>query len=1236
MSVRIHDRGFGSQLSGSSLPISPNRRATHRGGRVSGIGAILFLFICLSGFAAQAVAEVPLQLGLTTRDEGKILANDLVFVPGTHPGQADFYPKAAVVKWGPISAKTSGRYRITMRARIEKFGASTLALEAWVPEENGGLPLGTLKGGPNIDDSRIVISRYISKGLESAYRPLSAIFEKPGEWQEITFEFDVEKGTPLMAGLLYFPASVSPVRMLELEKASLNLEKVDKPVFLSWARPKKLRYKHNEKGMLEVRICNAGTRREKVQLRPVVISEEDQHTIGKEVEFIVPAGGMINGSVPFGIPAADGGFEITGELLRNGKVVDRRGDVFAVTDSSFSFMLVGDTFIPYLMWHAFGLGLQGFTETVHDNWEEYVRICKVAIEMQRRDYTTYFEYFAWAREDASIMVEDSDKPYLTGQTQYPFSRQQIRMVNGLLKDHGIAVTGYANAQPFGWPGFEVTRRRPEWVRDQGLAFFNTEALENYYRMNDNPGRTIKHAGYPTVEMDYERESPIDGKNFLEFHIEQLAASVKAYGWEVFRYDAAPLLVKNFPQVKRHLAGLNPPVGIGNNQGVHCLGRQPNDAWKVYCKDASLMLEEDTNFAFHNAKDARRLWKDWIPYVRLGSHLSRSNGGHYTPMVSRLNWYASTLGYAAGGHPWPFAKSPFGDNERFMLRYGSVFWDLRTQMMPLAKANKAVKVKSDRPLWTEGFVSQRVLGKKRRQVIISVVNPPAEAEVTGTTFVAPADGVTVTFTPRKGENVTAWLLAPEPEARRERLAVAKLRGGDLQVVLPRFWVWSNVLFDCKATKGDYEKEFWAGADPDARAVDEPGGEKEFHDDRPIDVTVFNAGNVVEMPVGPGSNARDTGILVQEESAGAGWALMGDPLVKPGQGNVAFGSTYGLGPGKLRFTYRLKVSDNTIAEPVALVRVAIHGTELVPKTNRQAVIKGTEFERRGKYQEFSFEINKGEVGYVAWGVETTGRTQLWLDLFKVEQVSVFSAAQLSALLPIPIRPDKLALATDVLRVHETHGLFMEKWGVREAVDRLSAAGFSKAEWSQSYFNKQRVESRLSGFPGEWKDLYGQRVIVLNNVSAKAVSSTACMMLKQYVADGGCIVMMGDTHGLASAGRWTNNVLAPLLPIALEKQSGLPRIYSNPALVIKPGREIEFTGLDWQREPRTFYHYKATLQPKTTILLGTEIIPLAVEKRTGKGRVIVFLTSVMGEKKRGTEDLAFWEWKDWPKLMAQLLTR
>jgi len=70
------------------------------------------------------------------------------------------------------------------------------------------------------------------------------------------------------------------------------------------------------------------------------------------------------------------------------------------------------------------------------------------------------------------------------------------------------------------------------------------------------------------------------------------------------------------------------------------------------------------------------------------------------------------------------------------------------------------------------------------------------EVVGTTPVGPADGVKVTFQPRPNETVTAWLLAPEPVARRLQLETKPLRGR-LQVALPRFWGWTNVVFDCRA-------------------------------------------------------------------------------------------------------------------------------------------------------------------------------------------------------------------------------------------------------------------------------------------------------------------------------------------------------------------------------------------------------------------------------------------------------
>ena len=127
-------------------------------------------------------------------------------------------------------------------------------------------------------------------------------------------------------------------------------------------------------------------------------------------------------------------------------------------------------------------------------------------------------------------------------------------------------------------------------------------------------------------------------------------------------------------------------------------------------------------------------------------------------------------------------------------------------------------------------------------------------------------------------LSGWVAAVFHE-RREKLAVSRLRGGALRVELPRFWMWSNVVFDCEGGKNDLES---TGTDSDAPTAGRPG--EAFVDDRPIEATVFRQGDVEEVPVGPGSHARDKGLLVQDVSARTGWALMGDPSVKPGQGSM----------------------------------------------------------------------------------------------------------------------------------------------------------------------------------------------------------------------------------------------------------------------------------------------------------------------------------------------------------------
>ncbi|HEY3415319.1 MAG TPA: hypothetical protein VGM23_00415, partial [Armatimonadota bacterium] len=602
----------------------------------------LWCLLCLLTPALGADA-LSWQIGKGTREveNGAVLENDLVFVQGNGQGNPRYYPQAAVVQYGPLPGTQPGRYRVTLRARTSQWGGSNLVLQAWVRQSDGGAGQGTGYG-------------WIP--TPTAVTPMSGYyFANAGQWQQFTLDFDIEAGKPTMVGVMYVGDKTSPpAGAIQVEKASLKVEHIALPVSISWARPVKVRYKHDEQAALEFRLTNATDRAQEVAVRPVVINDREERYPAAGKKITVPPLATISAQTPFPVPA-DGGYEADGELLIGGKVIDRKGDVFTVSDSPFQCMLQGGGEFPgFLSWSG---GQKGFNELVVGHWDDYVRQCTEFAERSRREYANYREYFAWAREDATLLVENTDDTYLAGQCSWPVSRKQLLLLNGLLRRQGIAPVAYVNAIPFGWPGFEVIRQYPEWYG--GGANFDTALLERYQR--NEPAGT-----YPCIPMKFDAVSPAYGKRYLDYHIDQLTASAKLYGWEAYRYDAGPLPLQYFPEVKQMLAKLKPPVYIGNNEGIACLGPQQSEAWKVYCEQGSLMMEEAIGGAWHSATSPYRRWTDWIDFLRRGAHLTRGNGGHYTYINGNSNtWYSAALGYAVGGHPWGFIKSPFGDNERFM-------------------------------------------------------------------------------------------------------------------------------------------------------------------------------------------------------------------------------------------------------------------------------------------------------------------------------------------------------------------------------------------------------------------------------------------------------------------------------------------------------------------------------------------------------------------------------------------
>ena len=671
-----------------------------------------------------------------------------------------------------------GRYRLTVTARFDNPQSSKLVIF---------LPAGTHDFSQEIRST-------------SGY-PADAA----NQWKTLRYRFDVEAGLKEAPALSFsdynhlggdHPNSPTAGR-IQVQAASLKVEKQPLSVGVSYARPVKIRYRPGDAALLETSLTNATAQMQTVRVRPALVDENDVTLPGPTQTVTIPALSTVSMLLPFTAPRSQGGYQADAQIVAGGKVVDAQGDVFADTDNPFSFAIRVSWGLNWML-NPHEHSLTAAQAEQDAQGEQFLKANLGGLAWARSTYATYFEYMAWAHEDATILTEPTDAPYLSGQASWITSRRILRETIQQLKAQGMAPVAYVNAEPFGWSGFEVFRQNPEWFSypkpgGPPSAGFNTQTVERY-----NQGTNPAGGDYPFIEPTWEAVSQATGLRYIDYHIKQLENSARLYGWEAYRYDAGPLPAKYFPLVKARLAKLNPPVAIGGNQSIVDLGPVQTPAWNVYCRGGSLMMDEAIDGCYDNPNSPQFQWAAWRDYLHTGAELTRRNGGYYQFIVQQGNWLATTLGYASGGHPYSYEvlQNPFGTNERFMLRYGSLFWDLNSQLMPQAQAIKALAVTSVRPLWWETSVNERILGTKRRQVIVPLINTPTGSTVNDTTMPVQASGVRVSFTPKAGEAVQAFLYASEPTVRRQALTMTRLSGGGVSVTVPPFWAWANVVFDCR--------------------------------------------------------------------------------------------------------------------------------------------------------------------------------------------------------------------------------------------------------------------------------------------------------------------------------------------------------------------------------------------------------------------------------------------------------
>ncbi|MCG2661346.1 MAG: hypothetical protein L6437_14005 [Kiritimatiellae bacterium] len=723
--------------------------------------------------------------------DGHVIECIPAWAEGLEGGRPNYLPRASIVEWN-IPAGNPGKYKVTLRAKVEHIGvASQIWLEAW---EDGGFKVDT---GYGVYREPIAYDRLYGQRFtaDNIYTEFGLIFRIPGD-------------KSVHVALTYRPIAPegNDLGKVTVEKSSLKLEQLPASVAIVEVKPDKIQYRRKESGALKIRMVSIENQQRNVKLSVDLIGEINKRYPIVSTEVLLEPQGLKTIDIPFNAPEEDGGYEAYVRASVEAKVMDENNDYFAVSDNPFKFAIVTSTVGGDEPEYQIPLFLSGsaesfshFKEKVTGRWKEYLADVDLAVSVLRKNYVTYYEFFAWAPDDCFDLTPDGDEPFFSGQTFYISSTPQLRAIIERLHKNGIMVAAYANPVSLGWLGIEWLRRRPEWFlyneNGQLKASFDLTVNANYKAGIKTPGNV-----YPCFEVNNDGISPIDGRRAVDHHIDEIIASQKMFGWDAIRYDVAHWH-KCIPELRRQLAKRSDPkMYIGNNTGINLCGAEPSELWNLLGADGSLVMEEATTFA-HTETDPRHLFEDWIKFVVRGSDLSREAGGHYQTICSTWsNWATMAIEYAARAHPFNRGVNAplLGNYNQFMVRYGIFFWDERIR--GINNPEKIISVKSSSPLWWKQFTSERVLGEKHKQIIIPLINTPKNKAVTDPTPSPRQDNVEISLQlSDKSSVVHAYFLSPEPYTRCIPLEI-KRTGKKAVVKVPTFYFWGNVLFDITGQEG----------------------------------------------------------------------------------------------------------------------------------------------------------------------------------------------------------------------------------------------------------------------------------------------------------------------------------------------------------------------------------------------------------------------------------------------------
>ena len=212
-----------------------------------------------------------------------------------------------------------------------------------------------------------------------------------------------------------------------------------------------------------------------------------------------------------------------------------------------------------------------------------------------------------------------------------------------------------------------------------------------------------------------------------------------------------------------------------------------------------------------------------------------------------------------------------------------------------------------------------------------------------------------------------------------------------------------------------------------------------------------------------------------------------------------------------------------------------------------------------------------------------------------------------------------------VFEARGQFFSAWRLDEALKGLGKHTFKPGHFSSNVYGEQ-----LDYFPAGYGEIMGLDAVVLNNVSAEALSPNDQALLVDYVRHGGGLLVLGGWYAFGG-GRYADSALAKLLPVVCAPPFDIKPHKPGLALTRGPGRL--FSRIDWSGDPIVLWRQDvAGIKKGAQVVLKAGDKPFVVVWKHGEGRVACVLASVTGTSTPTGK--VFFEWRQWPAVLGELL--